>query len=87
MSELSDASGADDLQSPGLPEPAAPELDDLRHPLAQELLFNPTAWAVWPAVALLRWLLRSRQGMDRGMIYPARIRRSPSRLPKFTTWS
>jgi len=44
-------------------------LEELTHPLAQDLLFAPDAWSVWPAVAVLRWLLRSNRGMDQGLIY------------------
>ena len=32
--------------------------DAILHPLAQDLLFNPTSWRIWPAVAILRWILR-----------------------------
>lgn len=38
-------------------------------PLAQDVLFNPTEWSLWPAVAVLRWLLRTRQGLSRGLVY------------------
>ncbi len=39
------------------------------HPLAQEVLFNPGEWSVWPAVAVLRWLLRSRGELNRRLVY------------------
>ena len=31
---------------------------DLNHPLVQDLLLNPSRWRIWPAVAVLRWMLR-----------------------------
>ena len=31
------------------------------HPLAREVLFNPSEWSIWPAVAVLRWMLRTRR--------------------------
>lgn len=35
------------------------DAEDARsHPLARDLLFNPTTWRIWPAVAILRWMLR-----------------------------
>jgi len=39
------------------------------HPLAQDLLLNPKRWSVWPAVAVLRWLLRESRGKRRGLVY------------------
>ena len=41
--ESADAEGAEDPRS---------------HPLARDLLFNPSTWRIWPAVAILRWMLR-----------------------------
>lgn len=41
----------------------------LQHPLAQDLLFNPRQWRIWPAVAILRWLLRDASLTLRGLIY------------------
>ncbi len=32
--------------------------DPRSHPLARDLLFNPSTWRIWPAVAILRWMLR-----------------------------
>ena len=42
------------------------------HPLAQDLLLNPSHWNLWPAVAVLRWMLRSSQSKRRGLIYRAK---------------
>jgi len=42
------------------------------HSLSRDLFRNPTGWQVWPAVALLRWLLRHHnQGRYRRLIYRA----------------
>ena len=30
----------------------------MEHPLVQDLLLNPSRWRIWPAVAVLRWMLR-----------------------------
>lgn len=41
-----------------------------RHALARDLFENPTRWQLWPAVALLRWLLRHQAGQQyRRLIY------------------
>ena len=43
---------------------------DLSHPLAQDLLLNPSHWRIWPAVAVLRWLLRGAKASTlRGLVY------------------
>ena len=42
------------------------------HPLAQDLLFNPEPWRLWPAVAILRWMLRDAKVSLRGLIYRSR---------------
>ena len=42
---------------------------DLSHPLAQDLLLNPSHWRIWPAVAVLRWLLRGARTTLRGLMY------------------
>ena len=39
------------------------------HPLAADLLLDPTRWSLWPAVAILRWLLRESRGKRRGLMY------------------
>lgn len=41
----------------------------LDHPLAQELLLEPSVWTLWPAVAVLRWLVRTNQQLGRGLVY------------------
>ena len=56
-------------RDPGPPEPShesapvsapAHEEDalELGHPLARDVMLNPSRWRLWPAVAVLRWLLR-----------------------------
>ena len=49
----------------GAPEAAAngadradASTDRQGHPLIRDLLVNPTRWRIWPAVALLRWMIR-----------------------------
>ena len=37
------------------------------HPLVRELLLTPGHWHLWPAVAVLRWMLRQASG-DRGRL-------------------
>ena len=40
--------------------------DDLtgQHPLVRELLLTPGHWHLWPAVAVLRWMMRQAKGND-----------------------
>ena len=47
-------------------DPSSP----LDHPLIQDLLLDPTRWRLWPAVALLRWMLRG-AGSVRRLAYRA----------------
>ena len=35
------------------------------HPLIRDLFLHPTRWAIWPAVAALRWLFTTRATPDR----------------------
>ncbi|MCY3688343.1 MAG: type VI secretion system baseplate subunit TssG [Gammaproteobacteria bacterium] len=54
-----------------MPEAEACSLPDaaVTHPLAREVLFNPSDWSIWPAVAVLRWLLRTRRDSGRSLVY------------------
>ncbi len=45
---------------------------DARHPLARDVLLNPTSWKIWPAVAVLRWLLRGSAASARRLVYRSR---------------
>jgi len=59
----SDASAFDDTAEvdpePFVPRPVArPRPVDISHPLAQEIILDPSRWSIWPAVAVLRWLLK-----------------------------
>ena len=42
---------------------------DISHPLAQEIILNPFRWRIWPAVAVLRWLLRKATRDARRIVY------------------
>ena len=39
------------------------------HPLVQDLLLEPSRWQIWPAVAILRWMLRSTPPDPRSIAY------------------
>jgi len=39
------------------------------HPLVQDLLLEPSKWQIWPAVAVLRWMLRGNPPDPRSMAY------------------
>ena len=41
------------------------------HPLAQALLLEPAEWQIWPAVAILRWLLEGDMSEERQIFYRA----------------
>ncbi len=55
---------AADTSEPATWDEAAATVD-LAHPLAQEVLLEPTRWRIWPAVAVLRWLQRQASGAQR----------------------
>lgn len=40
------------------PDPDAGDTAVMSHPLIQDLILNPSSWQLWPAIAVLRWLLR-----------------------------
>lgn len=42
---------------------------DITHPLAQDIILNPSRWRIWPAVAVLRWLLRKATRNARRIVY------------------
>lgn len=42
---------------------------DMSHPLAQEIILDPFKWRIWPAVAVLRWLLRKATRDARRIVY------------------
>ena len=56
-------------------EPPVPSQQDsgsigvVTHPLAQEVLINPGQWSIWPAVAIMRWLLRTNPDLARRLVY------------------
>ena len=74
-SELEAAPGDRAVETEDAPEVAdrvngeAADAASLRHPLAQDLLLNPDRWRIWPAVAVLRWLMRGGRGIVRGLVY------------------
>ncbi len=49
-------------------EAAETPVERLRHPLIGSLLLEPSEWRIWPAVAILRWLLSS-PGAERPVLY------------------
>lgn len=42
---------------------------DVTHPLAQDIILDPSRWRIWPAVAVLRWLLRKATRNARRIVY------------------
>ena len=42
---------------------------DLKHPLVQDIMFNPRRWRIWPTVAVLRWVLRQAPVALRRLVY------------------
>ncbi len=64
VSKASDVAGG-----PAVDSESSTGGNDLSHPLAQDLLLNPSRWRIWPAVAILRWLLRGTRRTLRGLIY------------------
>ena len=66
---MSDLEDADSGFFDALDELDAPDLSALQHPLAQDLLLSPTAWTLWPAVAVLRWLIRANTGPEGALVY------------------
>ena len=45
------------------------EDDASQHTLVQDLFVNPSRWAIWPAIGILRWALRNTPGEPRRLIY------------------
>ena len=39
------------------------------HPLVQDLMLNPSRWRIWPAIAVMRWLLRKMEYGAKQMVY------------------
>ena len=57
--------------------------EDVLHPLVVDLMLEPHRWEIWPAVAVLRWVLRSASAsMDRRITYRSRpsLSFSPSEI-------
>ena len=62
-------------ETTSVPVPAqghADDAPDADHPLAQDILLNPSRWRIWPAVAVLRWMLRGATQRDRRIVYRSR---------------
>lgn len=51
----------------------SPHTPSLGHPLAQDLLLDPSRWQIWPAVAVLRWLYRNAGDGARQIFYRSRV--------------
>lgn len=73
------ATGSDDSPEDASPEDARPEdaspekaESDMDHPLIREILLDPSRWRIWPAVAVLRWLLRRTSRAAMRMVYRSR---------------
>lgn len=58
-----------EAEEQALAEEPPKEKMDVSHPLAQDIILNPTKWLIWPAVAVLRWLLRRAAKDARRIIY------------------
>ena len=58
------------------------EAEGLDHPLAQDLMLNPSKWRIWPAVAVLRWLLRKMEHGIQQIVYRSKpsLRFCPSEI-------
>ena len=58
-------------QAGAVREASSPDSDDagMNHPLVQDLILNPSSWRLWPAVAVLRWLLRRTVTEVRRLVY------------------
>lgn len=52
--------------------PSEPGESELDHPLVRDILLEPSRWRIWPAVAVLRWLLRRASGATMRMVYRSR---------------
>ncbi len=48
---------------------AEDEGEGLSHPLAQDLMLNPSKWRIWPAIAVMRWLLRKMKHGTQQIVY------------------
>ena len=75
-SEIETAPSVIDQVLDSSPIPASDALDttakprvDVSHPLAQDIVLNPTKWLIWPAIAVLRWLLRRAAKEARRIVY------------------
>ena len=44
----------------------------MAHPLIQDILLDPSGWRIWPAVAVLRWLLHRSGRAGRRLVYRSR---------------
>ena len=42
---------------------------EMDHPLIQDLLLSPSRWRIWPAIAVVRWVLRSASKNVRRIVY------------------
>ncbi len=67
-----------EAKAPNIPPPgdapaSVPEsgidLFNMSHPLAQDLMLNPGGWRLWPAIGVLRWLLRRASPEARRLMY------------------
>ena len=56
--DTADAADADDAADAGM-----------AHPLVQDLMLDPSRWSLWPAVGVLRWLLRRTVKETRRLVY------------------
>lgn len=64
---------AEESESDRLEERAVPRTKnlDMTHPLVQDIILDPTRWGIWPAIAVLRWLLRRATRDARRIVYRA----------------
>ena len=47
-------------------------IEGMSHPLVQDLMLNPKGWKIWPAVAILRWIIGKSNEPRRRLVYRSR---------------
>ena len=53
-------------------ETADTPIQAMSHPLVQDLMLNPKEWKIWPAVAILRWVIGKSTEQRRRLVYRSR---------------
>ncbi len=68
-SDPPEASSAPSTGAATTPEVDAGAESEMQHPLVRDILIEPSRWRIWPAVALLRWMLRKVARNMRSIVY------------------